>query len=182
MSQHQQPAAVQQTVDEQGALQNIVEAPEPISGLTSRAASHPTLVGLDNNGPPSPATDSGDLKRTTSPPGYAAHHEHDAHPPAARRPHDGRRNSTVSHVDVDFFDPSGVHELKRTLTHQKGDENQGAEELRRAEEDEGAADVASVSTDATLKISDDGHFDFEKTLKKIIRKCVNLTTSSCPLS
>ncbi|KAJ3498887.1 hypothetical protein NLJ89_g10164 [Agrocybe chaxingu] len=75
-------------------------------------------------------------------------------------PHDKRQrsNSLVSHVDVEFFDPAGVQELRRTMS------------MQRQEEYHEMQEIASVVTEATLHISDDGAFDFEKTLRHVLRK------------
>ncbi|CAA7262034.1 unnamed protein product [Cyclocybe aegerita] len=81
-------------------------------------------------------------------------------PPFMHSSHDKRQrsNSSVSHVDVGFFDPAGVRELRRTMS------------LQRQEEQHEMQEVASMVSDATLRISDDGAFDFEKTLRHVLRK------------
>jgi hypothetical protein len=74
----------------------------------------------------------------------------------ATRPKRERRNSTASHVDVDFFDPSGVRHLNRTLS-------------RMSTRNEGDPESDSTNSDATL--TTDGPFDFERTLRVIMKKC-----------
>ncbi|KAG5644207.1 hypothetical protein DXG03_008870 [Asterophora parasitica] len=63
-----------------------------------------------------------------------------------------RRGSTASHVDVNYFDPEGVRNLNRTLTRMSH-----------------ANDRPSLATsDDTLTA--DGPFDFEKTLKNLVKQ------------
>jgi len=120
-------------------------AEETPSGTVSRSASNPTLYNID----------------TTA----VAHedvHKHQPPPSATATSPARRRNSSVSHVDLEFFDPSGVQELRRTMTQ---DKQKQEEEDRRSSE----------SSDATINVGDrDGPFDFEKTLKQIIRKSAYL--------
>ncbi|KAF9461727.1 pleiotropic drug resistance ABC transporter [Collybia nuda] len=73
----------------------------------------------------------------------------------SERPKRLRRNSTASHVDVDFFDPSGVRQLNRTLS-------------RMSAPNEGDVESGSTYSDATL--TTDGPFDFERTLRVIMKK------------
>lgn len=62
-----------------------------------------------------------------------------------------RSNSSVSRVDVGFFDPSGVQELRRTITQQQIEEG-------------------SRNSDLTLNVKDDEPFDFEKTLRLAVKR------------
>ncbi|KAJ7113209.1 ABC-2 type transporter-domain-containing protein [Mycena epipterygia] len=65
------------------------------------------------------------------------------------------RRSSVSHVDVDFFDPAGVHGLKRAVTHIS----------------ERSVKKTAESIDSDLTISPgNGPFDLEKTLKFVQKK------------
>ncbi|KAJ7455204.1 pleiotropic drug resistance ABC transporter [Mycena galericulata] len=75
-------------------------------------------------------------------------------PPSAFRT--GRRTS-VSHVDVDFFDPAGVQGLRRTVTQIS---ERGSKKVPKTE---------SIDSDATLHPGN-GPFDLEKTLKFITKK------------
>ncbi|KAF8997054.1 pleiotropic drug resistance ABC transporter [Cyathus striatus] len=93
---------------------------------------------------------------TTTPPTEHKHsflnHEH---PPPG---------STVSHVDVDFFDPNGVQHLRRTLTNSPSYQDPKSEGCRQC----GRETFRESSSDTTL--AGDQPFDFEKTLRDIIRK------------
>ncbi|KDR70391.1 hypothetical protein GALMADRAFT_254847 [Galerina marginata CBS 339.88] len=126
-------------------LKDIAE--ETASGTVSRVASQPTLLGHE-------PTHSAEDKLPQ------ADHEFLKHPPPVSpkqvftRP---RGNSSVSRVDVDFFDPDGVHQLRRTMTQQKEDEP--AQNKR-----------TSQSSDATLHVKDDQPFDFEKTIRHMVRR------------
>lgn len=71
-----------------------------------------------------------------------------------------RRESSVSHVDVSFFDPEGVQELRRTLTRRSVQESLG-----------------NVSTDSTLAPKDGEPFDLAKTLRRIVQKCAHFIIS-----
>ncbi|RDX52640.1 pleiotropic drug resistance ABC transporter [Lentinus brumalis] len=68
-------------------------------------------------------------------------------------------SSRSSRVDIGFFDPEGVEQLRRTLSRQSETHGRG----------EGQS-VHSGSTDETLSGSNDGPFDFEKTLRNLIKK------------
>ncbi|KAF9479336.1 pleiotropic drug resistance ABC transporter [Pholiota conissans] len=124
-------------------LHDIVEE-IPSSGTVSRVASQPTLSNVETH---------------TSAEEYQ--HKHGEHPPASHHPehHRLRRNSTVSHVEVDFFDPAGVHELQRTMTKQL-----------EAEQAQAQVRSSSVSTDSTLRVGEDEPYDFAKVLRYAIRK------------
>ncbi|KAG6908741.1 hypothetical protein DXG01_003445 [Tephrocybe rancida] len=71
-----------------------------------------------------------------------------------------RRGSTASHMDVDFFDPDGVRDLNRRLSYisatNGGDDNEKSDH------------TASVTSEDTLTPS--GPFDFQKTLKMVVKK------------
>lgn len=60
------------------------------------------------------------------------------------------RGCSCSHVPVGYFDQQGVSDLRRTLTH-----------LPEAEGGAGSSETLSVPTDGT--------FDFEKTLRNIMK-------------
>lgn len=77
------------------------------------------------------------------------------------------RQHHVQHVGVDFFDPSGVNELRRTLSQMSGAKGQdGQSVLRHRGNDSGLSDSTSELTLTT----GDGPFDFEKTLKSVMRR------------
>jgi ATP-binding cassette subfamily G (WHITE) protein 2 (SNQ2) len=73
-----------------------------------------------------------------------------------------RRGSTVSHVDLDFFDPTGVQELRRTLTQKSTQEHNRPNGEK----------PSFSNSDLTLTglTGGDGGFDFEKTLRHVVRK------------
>ncbi|KAJ7762052.1 pleiotropic drug resistance ABC transporter [Mycena maculata] len=75
---------------------------------------------------------------------------------AAAIPTLARRSSSVSRVDLDFFDPPGVHALQRTVTHIS---ERSAKQQK----------TQSVDSEATLHPGD-GPFDLEKTLKFITKR------------
>ncbi|KAJ7476163.1 pleiotropic drug resistance ABC transporter [Mycena latifolia] len=77
-------------------------------------------------------------------------------PPSSFAPRK-RRSSSVSRVDVDFFDPAGVQGLQRTVTNIS---QRSAKRRPKAE---------SIDSEVTLNPGD-GPFDLEKTLKFIRRK------------
>lgn len=117
-------------------LNAIVE--ETPSGTVSRIPSQPTLFGgethEEHHGELPPATAHSDYPRL-------------------------RRNSSVSRVDVDFFDPAGVQDLRRTMSQQLGDSDEQVE-----------GRPSSISTDRTLRVREDEPFDLEKMLRRAIRK------------
>lgn len=67
---------------------------------------------------------------------------------------------STSKVNVDYFDPSGVQELRATLSRL----SHSAGEIRKK---------SSRESDVTLA-NDDAPFDFEKTLKGFLNKSVHL--------
>ena len=69
-----------------------------------------------------------------------------------------RRDSSVSWVDFDFFDPVGVRELQLTLTHLGQDFDVG-----------GKASLHRAS-DVILPVGD-GPFDFERTFRNLVEQC-----------
>ena len=81
--------------------------------------------------------------------------------------------SGSSHVDIGFLDPEGVEQLRRTLSRQS--ENQSHSALHAEQSKAGERQSThSGSTDVTLAGPNDGPFDFEKTLRNVIKKCVFL--------
>ncbi|KAF8957821.1 pleiotropic drug resistance ABC transporter [Flammula alnicola] len=142
MSKSQPPASL-----------NDIEEETP-SGTVSRVPSQPTLSGLDTTVQRTPSKDE-EYNH------HHHHHEHHEHPPHASESPEflqHRRNSSVSHVEVDFFDPAGVHELQRTVTHQNEEEKPELEPR------------SSESSAATLHVKEDEPFDLEKTLRRVIEK------------
>ena len=111
----------------------------------------------------------------------AAHHNH-AHPHSPSDEHHpefphsesfgaplARQPSASSHVSIDHFDPEGVAQLRRTLSRQSEIEH-AAHIDTKAQGDSGRS-ARSISTEVTLA-SPDAPFDFEKTLRNVIKKCV----------
>ena len=128
-------------------LTNIAE--ETPSGSVSRAASHPTLFNLDT--PFSQHAEEPDYSR----------------PPPVTPKLGGlraRSGSSVSRVDVEFFDPEGVEALRRTMTKET--------------KDLGRPSAAPSSTALT-----DEPFDFEQTIRNVVRRYVsNFVPSNTKIS
>lgn len=128
---------------------------------------------------------------TELPPDHAAvhhavheHHEHSpVSPPVTRHTRRGSTASHASHVSLDYFDPVGVNELRRTLSQQQ-------DELRRTMSQQathnakkstssnnspeggskrGAGRSFDLDSEETLAVGD-GPFDFERTLRLTMRK------------
>ena len=136
-------------------LQNIAE--KTPSGTVSRSASHPTLFNID-------ITNSSQ----TQPEGELQHHHDYPHPGSPSR---ARRNSNVSHVDINFFDPDGVGELQRTLSRKDEQEKLVRTRTRHREplHDQEKGRLSVESSDSTLNDHDEP-FDFQKTLIRVVRK------------
>lgn len=98
----------------------------------------------------------------TSPHGDAVVHFGDA-PKVSEPP-----RSDAHHVDVSYFDPSGVNELRRTMSQMSSSRksNHGHSALPQDVKKNRTSDDAS---DLTLTPGD-GPFDFEKTLKHVVRR------------
>jgi hypothetical protein len=71
------------------------------------------------------------------------------------------RPGVGSRVTMGYFDREGVDRLRRTLTH--------LSETQHAEPEQ-------VGSSETLSVPTTGPFDFEKTLRTIMKRFVNLTT------
>ncbi|KAL5529901.1 SNQ2_5 [Sanghuangporus sanghuang] len=102
------------------------------------------------------------------------HHHHPQSPVRAARSEDEasadvkkkrrRRDSSASRVAVDYFDPEGVHELKRTLTMQ-------SQAAREAAEHRMGAHVSDESTVVSENLAlDVEKFDLEQFFKEIVQK------------
>jgi ATP-binding cassette subfamily G (WHITE) protein 2 (SNQ2) len=132
-------------------LQNIAE--KTPSGTVSRSASHPTLFNIDTTTNSSQTQPEGEL-----------HHRAGS----LSRP---RRNSNVSHVDINFFDPDGVGELQRTLSRKDEQEKLVRTRTHHREplHDHEKGRLSVESSDETLNDPDEP-FDFQKTLLRIVRK------------
>ncbi|KAF8196094.1 pleiotropic drug resistance ABC transporter [Pholiota molesta] len=86
--------------------------------------------------------------------------DHGEHPPTTHPDFSrGRRNSSVSRVDVDFFDPAGVQDIRRTMSKQLEDSDEQAK-----------GRPSSISTDETIRVREDEPFDLEKMLRRAVRK------------
>ncbi|KAF8069197.1 pleiotropic drug resistance ABC transporter [Lyophyllum atratum] len=70
-----------------------------------------------------------------------------------------RQTSRASHVDVDFFDPNGVKQMRRTLSRMS---------TAREGVNGDAQHTTSASSDDTLAV--DGPIDFEKILRSLVKK------------
>lgn len=77
-----------------------------------------------------------------------------------------RSESRASRVEIDHFDPSGMATLRKTLSRMSTD-TAGI-----PESDE--QHPSRVSTEGTLAGPLDANFDFEKTLRLAVRRCVAL--------
>ncbi|KAI0043049.1 hypothetical protein FA95DRAFT_1631947 [Auriscalpium vulgare] len=73
-----------------------------------------------------------------------------SYPAAAARTVRKRSHSSSSHVDIDHFDPEGVHDLRRSLSRVD-------------------AGLGNAS-ESTLAVPNSGPFDFEKTLRNVMKK------------
>lgn len=145
-------------------LQDIAE--ETPSGTVSRNASHPTLLNIDTTTNSSLTQPAGDLQTDQD------------HPPVS--PSRTKRYSNVSHVDISFFDPNGVGELRRTLSRKDEQEKLVRTHTREREplHDPEKGRPSSQCSDATLN-DFNGPFDFQKTLLRVIRKYAPLFTFCC---
>ena len=112
--------------------------------------------------------------------GNAAHHNYgQPHSPSRESPKGvsfggvpmNRRHSSSSYVSIDHFDPEGVAQLRRSLSRQSQNRPESLEEEHPSHRLSVKRSSNSVATDVTLT-SPDGPFDFEKTLRTAIRKCV----------
>ncbi|TFK22472.1 hypothetical protein FA15DRAFT_757994 [Coprinopsis marcescibilis] len=92
------------------------------------------------------------------------HHEkHHEHPPSASpRTHftKPRRNSTASRVSIDFFDPEGVNELRRTIT---------KETTEHPLPKESESTSSDASSDHTLAV-DENDFNLERVIRQVLRR------------
>jgi ATP-binding cassette subfamily G (WHITE) protein 2 (SNQ2) len=77
-----------------------------------------------------------------------------------KRPQRERQPSCAGRVDVDFFDPHGVRNLNRTLSHMS---------VGRVKED-----ILSISGTSDETLIPEGPFDFEKTLRTLLRRYVSV--------
>ena len=119
---------------------------ESLSNNVSRAPSPSALLNADPqmvsryNAPPSPSR-----------------------PSRLARP---RRGSSISRVELNFFDPEGVKELERTLTHQSNSNKSN----KSNKSNRGLDSRQSVASDTTLATKEGEPFDLAKTLRKVIQK------------
>lgn len=118
------------------------------SPAISRATSQPTLTNFDNS-----ANSQSDAQDS-----HISHPLHEQQSPPVSRPGLGhaRRKSSVSHVEVDFFDHEGVQQLQRTMAQEQAAYGRKSTD-------------STASSDRTLPGSEEP-FDFEKTIRKEIRK------------
>lgn len=78
--------------------------------------------------------------------------------------------SSVSRVDIGYFDPAGVNELRRTMT------NLNAAKEEKNKKRKGGERPTSAKSDDTLTPSTEP-FDFEKNLRELTKKCVYLSST-----
>lgn len=81
-----------------------------------------------------------------------------------------RHGSTASHISVDYFDPDGVQELRRTLTRMT---TEGPEIVDETQEPPATSFVGlkgSEASESTLAPQVEGPFDFANTLRDIVEK------------
>ena len=92
-----------------------------------------------------------------------------------------RQQSSGSHVDIGHFDPEGVMQLRRTLSRQSEQQHPHSPHIAHPPtKDEQGRSTRSVSTDTTLA-SDASPFDFEKTLRHVIKRCALRVPAPIPL-
>ena len=66
-------------------------------------------------------------------------------------------------INVDYFDPSGVEELRRTLTNKS---------KKHADANADVESATDSNSDLTIAIGSDGQLDLEKTVRQIVKKYV----------
>ncbi|KXN88770.1 Brefeldin A resistance protein [Leucoagaricus sp. SymC.cos] len=130
-------------MSEHRPLSDIQE--EGSSNAVSRVPSQPTLLNED-------PTQTAELPQYEPPTQFPVSHH--------TRP---RRGSSVSRVDVGFFDPEGVEELRRTLTQESISEKKGSRNFS--------------TSDATLAVKEGELFDLAKALRKIVQRQEELQIS-----
>lgn len=76
-----------------------------------------------------------------------------------------RRESLVSRVDIGYFDPSGINELRRTMTRMSlGNPEADVVDLNLRK------DLSKSGNSYATLTPGDGPFDFEKTLRDVVKK------------
>ncbi|KAI0035475.1 ABC-2 type transporter-domain-containing protein [Vararia minispora EC-137] len=133
----------------------------------SDAGPHNHVESEEIDGPPSPL-----IQRRALAPVYGAMSDPAASPAPNQAPSTRRRNSSVSHVELDHFDPSGMAELRRTLTGPQSIISNASIHAARPEASGAHERQASVhvSEETLFGPPVDGNFDLEKTLKSAFRK------------
>ena len=94
-------------------------------------------------------------------------------------------SANVSRVDVNFFDPAGVEELRRVLTERSNHDlrhvltESSIPDVPRLESGEKSDVPSPASSTITLTgLKMDGGFDLEKTVRSIVRKSASCFCSS----
>ncbi|KAH9927376.1 pleiotropic drug resistance ABC transporter [Amylocystis lapponica] len=90
-------------------------------------------------------------------------HTHNPSPYPSQGP--GPSPGSTSHVDIGHFNPSGVDELRRTMSRVSADQGQSVH----TKEKEAAGERQSYTSEATLRPGE-GPFDFERALRQVIKK------------
>ncbi|CAL1709796.1 unnamed protein product [Somion occarium] len=85
------------------------------------------------------------------------HHLHTHHPSKDERPHNPRQPSHTRSVDIEFFDPSGVGELRRTLSRVSTERGQAI----------APSQISEVSDDT---LTSEAQFDLEKCMREFVQK------------
>lgn len=115
---------------------------------------------------------------------HNAVHEHSpVSPPVTRHARRGSTASHASHVSLDYFDPVGVNELRRTLSQQQDElrrtmSQQATHNAKKSTSSQNSPESGSkrgagrsfdLDSEETLAVGD-GPFDFERTLRLTMRK------------
>ena len=93
-----------------------------------------------------------------------------------------RGASTASRVAIDYFDPEGVNDLRRTITQQsaaaRSTRSGRSASRRRAPSVTGVSEGATSSTSTIAAEEDAEKFDLEKFLKGLVQRCMFFFHSS----
>lgn len=95
----------------------------------------------------------------------------DSHNHIPHSPQDDDEGMRHRHVPLGYFDPSGVDELKRTMS-RVSERHAPSTHL----EPSSGSRLSSAASEHTLTPGD-GPFDFEKALQRSIRRCVKTSLS-----
>lgn len=158
------PAQLERIREDEGAVTELLVDPANTVGAYANAAVH-NIIHHDHHEQHSPSV-------THSPP--VTRHA---------RPRAGSNSSHVSHVSLDYFDPVGVNELRRTLSQQQDElrrtmsqratdnakKSTSSQNSPESGSKRGAGRSFDLDSEETLAVGD-GPFDFERTLRLAMRK------------